>query len=126
MMENIEQQLIVLKNKANYIQEQLDGTIVLIRKTQKDLDLILEEKGYNKKEGDYKYLTRMSGDCVLEENVAKMIQDLHSKENDLLILSNTTISEMWMSELARLEEGYSKYITHRNIEKPEIKKKSKK
>ncbi len=126
LMENIEQQLMGLKNKVNYIQEQLDGTIVLIRKTQKDLDLILEEKGYNKKEGDYKYLTRMSGDCVLEENVAKMIQDLHSKENDLLILSNTTISEMWMSELARLEEGYSKYITHRNIEKPEIKKKSKK
>ena len=90
---------------------------------------MLEEKGYYKKEGDYKYLTRLAGDCVLEENVAKMTLDLHSKENELLILSNTTISEIWMSELARLEEGYSKYITHRNIEKPEkpeIKKKSKK
>ena len=75
MIRALEKELLVLTNKARYIQELLDGTIDLRKKKKSEIIDMLKEKQYDLIEGDdeYKYLTRMPMDSVSEENVEKII-----------------------------------------------------
>jgi DNA topoisomerase-2 len=70
-------ELLILGNKARYIQELLDGSIDLRRKRGDELVAMLQSKGYNHVEGDeqYKYLLKLPMDSVSEENVQKLLKD---------------------------------------------------
>ena len=106
-----ESELITLSNKAKYIQETLNGTIDL-RKMKKDsIMTMLTEKNYDKIEGDdeYKYLVKMPMDSVSEENVEKLLKEKDEKEMELNIIKKTSIENMWIVELERLEASYKDY-----------------
>ena len=106
-----ESELITLSNKAKYIQETLNGTIDL-RKMKKDsIMTMLTEKNYDKIEGDdeYKYLVKMPMDSVSEENVEKLLKEKGEKEMELNIIKKTSIENMWIVELERLEASYKDY-----------------
>lgn len=63
--------------------------------------------------GDFKYLTRMPMDSVTEENVDKLNKEHTSKEAELMSIKNTTIYQMWSSELGVLKEQYLEYKENR-------------
>jgi DNA topoisomerase-2 len=67
----LERELVVLSNKAKYVQEILDDTIDLRRKTKVQVIEMLSAKQYAIIDSDteYKYLTKMSMDSVSDENV---------------------------------------------------------
>ena len=111
LIDALEKELIVLSNKAKYIKENLDGSIDLRKKKKEQVVEMLEQKGYNKIEGDedYKYLTKMPMDSVTEENVDKLLKDKVNKESELEEIKNTTINKMWISELNKLSENYIEY-----------------
>ena len=111
LIDALEKELIVLSNKAKYIKENLDGTIDLRKKKKEQVTIMLEEKGYNKVEGDedYKYLVKMPMDSVTEENVEKLLKDKGNKQVELEQIKNTTINKMWISELDNLRELYIEY-----------------
>jgi DNA topoisomerase-2 len=108
LINEIQQELILLNNKAKYIQENLDGTIDLRKKKREEVNKMLIDKGYNmvNEDEDYKYLTRMPMDSVTEENVKKLIDEQEKKNKELIDIQNTTIPEMWLQELLILEEEY--------------------
>jgi DNA topoisomerase-2 len=111
LIDALEKELIVLSNKAKYIKENLDGTIDLRKKKKEQVTEMLEEKGYDKVEGDedYKYLVKMPMDSVTEENVEKLLKDKGNKEAELENIKKTTINKMWISELDNLREQYIEY-----------------
>ena len=111
LIDALEKELIVLSNKAKYIKENLDGTIDLRKKKKEQVTAMLEEKGYDKVEGDedYKYLVKMPMDSVTEENVEKLLKDKGNKEAELENIKKTTINKMWISELDNLREQYIEY-----------------
>jgi DNA topoisomerase-2 len=115
LIDALEKELVVLSNKARYIKENLDGTIDLRKKKKEQVVAMLEQKGYDKIEGDeeYKYLVKMPMDSVTEENVEKLLKDKGNKQIELEQVKNTTINKMWISELDNLREIYIEYKEER-------------
>jgi hypothetical protein len=91
---------------------------------------MLSDKKYELINDDYKYLTKMPMDCVTEENVVKIENEYKTKNDELIVLINTTPEEMWLSELKVLEEEYILFKEEKermfDSSKVLLKKKSKK
>jgi len=115
MIDALERELVLLSNKAKYIQENLDGTIDLRKKKKETVVAMLEEKGYDKIDGDeeYKYLVKMPMDSVTEENVDRLLKEKGNKEAELETIKKTTINQMWLSELEALRTNYLEYKEER-------------
>ena len=109
LINELEQRLVLLSNRAKYIQENLNGTIDLRRKKHQQVLELLESKQYVKINGDFNYLTKMAMDSVTEERVQIIMKEKTDTETDLKILRRTTLENMWMNELNGLEKEYSKY-----------------
>jgi DNA topoisomerase-2 len=115
MIDALERELVLLSNKAKYIQENLDGTVDLRKKKKEAVVQMLEEKGYDKIDGDeeYKYLVKMPMDSVTEENIERLLKDKGNKQSELEIIKKTTINKMWLSELNNLKDNYLEYKEER-------------
>jgi len=111
MMNAIEKELVLLTNKARYIQENLDDTIDLRKKTKQAVIELLEKKGYDKNGDDeeYKYLTKMPMDSVTSENIEKLLKEKGDKECELETVKKTSSNQMWLNELDKLREVYMEY-----------------
>jgi DNA topoisomerase-2 len=103
-------ELLILGNKARYIQELLDGSIDLRRKRGDELTAMLQSKGYAHVEGDeqYKYLLKLPMDSVSEENVQKLLKEKGQKELCHATLQGTGIEQLWLADLAELRAEYVK------------------
>jgi DNA topoisomerase-2 len=116
----MEQKLVKLSNRAKYIMGNLNDTIDLRRKTNEAVAALLESKGFDRIDGDYKYLTKMPMDSVTKENVEAILKEKTDTEETLEILKATSCEQMWMRELANFETEYGKYKAHRDaLQNPE-------
>lgn len=97
-----------LSNKAKYIMANLDGSIDLRRKPNAEVAALLESRGFDQVEGDYKYLTKMPMDSVSQENVDALLNEKHNREQEYNTLLATTCETMWMRELEEFENEYVK------------------
>jgi DNA topoisomerase-2 len=115
MIEALERELLILSNKAKYIQELINGTIDLRKKKKQEITSMLQDKNYNTIDDDqeYKYLIRMPMDSVSEENVDKLLKEHQLKQDELDRIKETTIQQMWLSELDILEHEYLEYQKER-------------
>jgi DNA topoisomerase-2 len=115
MINALEKELVVLSNKANYIKENLDGTIDLRKKRKEQVVALLQDKGYDKidNDEDYKYLVKMPMDSVTEENVEKLLKDKGNKLAELETVKTTSINKMWLNELETLKIQYIEYKEER-------------
>ena len=112
----LEKELIILRNKTNYIRENLEDTIDLRKKKKEQVVEMLTNKGYAiiDNDGEYKYLTKMPMDSVTEENADKLFREYSIKCVELETIRNKTIMEMWTGELDVLREEYIIYKRERN------------
>jgi DNA topoisomerase-2 len=117
MIENLEKEIILLSNKVKYIHEVLEGTIDLRKMKKQEITNMFIEKNYAMidNDEDFKYLVRMPMDSVSEENVQRLLKQHQEKEAELEIVRNTTIQDMWLSELDKLEQEYNAYVVERNL-----------
>jgi len=122
LIDVLERELIVLSNKAKYIQEVLNGTVDLRKKKKDEIIQMLQTKGYEKivnennvVDEDYKYLVRMPMDSVSEENVEKLLNEYDRKQKELAEIKATSCQQMWLRELDALEQEYVNYRTDRDI-----------
>jgi DNA topoisomerase-2 len=115
MVDALEKELLYLSNKAKYIQENLNDTIDLRKKSKEQVVQMLEQKGYDKidNDNDYKYLVKMPMDSVTSENVQKLLGEKSQKEGELEIIKKTTANEMWLNELNELKNAYIDYKEER-------------
>lgn len=127
MIQQTEKDARILSNKAKYIQEILNGTIDLRKKKTKEIDDMLEKKGYDRQENDndYKYLVKMPMDSVSIENAEKLLNEYKCKQNELKTIKETSIQTMWLHELSELRKSYEKYQQYRKqlIDTSEVQKK---
>tara|TARA_A100001015_G_C14969587_1_gene704516 strand:- start:250 stop:1641 length:1392 start_codon:yes stop_codon:yes gene_type:complete len=113
MIEHLTLKLQKLSNKAKYIQQTLSGVVDLRKKSAVQVEALMTSQGFDKIDGDFKYLIKMPMDSVTEENVAHIMKERDDATKELEILQNTTIRELWMSDLAEFEKQYSVYRTKR-------------
>ena len=105
----------ILSNKAKFIKDQCDDVIDL-RKKKKDIVIqLLKNSGYDVLDGDeeYKYLRTMTIDSVEEENYLKLMKEKEERLQDLSILMNTSIEDLWLKELNILKKQWVKYRENR-------------
>ena len=88
MIEALERDLLILSNKAKYIQAVLDGSIDLRKKKKQEIIDMLQDKDYDTidNDGEFKYLVRMPMDSVSEENVDKLLKEHNAKQDELDLL----------------------------------------
>ena len=117
MVKQITKELTVLKNKYRYIQANLDDDIDLRRKSKQDITTLLLEKKFDMidDDQDFKYLTKMPMDSVTQENVEKLSRQYDDKGNELKSLNNTTVQQMWLSELKDFNLAYDEHIRQLHI-----------
>jgi DNA topoisomerase-2 len=109
LIKQLEKEIELAKNKYTYIMEVLDGTIDLRRKRSDEIVEMLKSKTYTLIDNTYHYLIKMSMDSVSEENVKTLKKEYDTKKKELDKLQNTTIEEMWLTELKQLEESLKLY-----------------
>ena len=128
MIEQLEREVIILKNKARFIQEQCDNKIDLRRKKKSNVITILTDGKYDiiDDDNEYKYLRKMGIDQVEEENMNKLLEERDHKINELELLKNKKEETMWLEELEELKKQYDLYKIERKLRKDgHIKKKIK-
>ena len=108
MIETLTQELKVLYNKKEYIEEILNDTLDLRKKKKDEIINILENKSYDKMDGEYNYLIKMPMDSVSEENVENINNNYKKKDEELKLVKSTTIKQMWLQELNVLQTEYNK------------------
>ena len=113
ILEQLEKIIRVLSNKARFIEEQCNNTIDLRRKKKKEVIQLLVSREYDTLDGDFKYLTKMPMDSVIEENINKLREDCDVKKKQYQILSDTSIENIWLGELKELKKKYNKYRINR-------------
>lgn len=119
LIADLERTLNRISNKAKYIMETLDGTIDLRRKTQMEMDTLLETRGYDRLSNNteetpsFKYLTKMPMDSVSQENVASLLNEKAAKEKEYELLKSTTCSQMWVKELDEFDREYTRFINNK-------------
>ena len=117
MVKQITKELTVLQNKYRYIQANLDDDIDLRRKSKQDITTLLLEKKFDMidDDQDFKYLTKMPMDSVTQENVEKLSKQYDDKGKELESLNNTTVQQMWLSELKDFNLAYDEHIRQLHI-----------
>ena len=114
-LETLERDALKLSNKARFIMENLDDTIDLRRKKNAEIVELLSGRDYDVIDGDdnYNYLVKMPMNSVSEENVQKLLAEKDSKLTEVELLKATTETQLWLNELAELEEDFNKYKAER-------------
>jgi DNA topoisomerase-2 len=119
LINKLERELKILRNKSRYIKEILNDVIDLRRKSETQVYDMLELNKYEIIEDNYNYLTDMKMSSVCDENINNLNNKYLEKEIELINLINTTIENMWLNELQILEVEYEKHIQERKEENEE-------
>ena len=109
LIKDMQKLLVKLSNRARYILDVLAGTIDLRKKTNQQVQELLEGLKYDRIDGDFKYLIKMPMDSVTEEHVAHILKEKADTEVELDILIGTTTGQMWLKELDVFEKEYDMY-----------------
>lgn len=104
IIEVLEKDLVLLENKYKYIQQVLEDTIDLRKKTTEQIYTILQDLNYVKIEDSFNYLIKMAMDSVSIENVETLKKQYHTKQKELDVIKKTSIEESWLNELNDLEK----------------------
>jgi DNA topoisomerase-2 len=113
LIQELRRRLVKLSNRARFILETLDGTIDLRRKTAAQVNELMMLGGFEKIEGDFKYLVKMPMDSVTNENVENILREKTDTQAELEMLLATTLETIWLKELEVLEEKYDAYKIQR-------------
>jgi DNA topoisomerase-2 len=109
LVDEMQRKMLILTNKARYIEYTLIDKIDLRRKNAEAVTKMLEINGFDKVDGDYKYLVKMPMDSVTIENVDRLRKERDDTQRELDALVATTLEQMWMTELDTLEKVYAEY-----------------
>ena len=111
LIQQLEREVLILSNKARFIQEQCDDIIDMRRKKQAEVIALLGSRDYDiiDEDTDYKYLRTMRIEQVEEENIAKLLDECRKKLTELAELRKQTPTTMWQYELKEIRDKYIQY-----------------
>ena len=115
MIKMLERGVMILHNKARFIEEQCEDKLDLRRKKKDQVNALLTDREYDKidEDGDYKYLVSMPMSSVMEENIEKLRKERDEKKHELEVLREKSIQNMWLEELETLYSSYENMLNKR-------------
>lgn len=108
-LKTLGENLITQTAKRTFVEEVINGTIVIYKKKTAEIINVLEDKKYPVVNGDYKYLFKMPIDSFTEDMIHKLDGNVMKIKAEIEELETTTTRDMWMKELLEFEVVYKKY-----------------
>jgi DNA topoisomerase-2 len=112
IIDKITKELIILSNKARFIKYNLEDKIDLRKKTNLQINEIMENFNFDKHiiDNNFNYLIKMPMDSVSKENAEKILKEHEEKNKELENIKIMTIEKMWLTELDNLKIEYKEFI----------------
>ena len=111
IIKQMEQDLIILQNKCNFIQAVNSGGIEIQNKRKTEIEFKLYDNYYDKVDDSYDYLLGMRIYTLTVEKKQELENQKQELENKLSEYKSKDITEIWLEELDELEKalpGYNK------------------
>ena len=104
IIKNLIHETTILSNKARFIKMNLNGDIDLRFKTKKQVCDLLQDNQFEiiDEDKDFKYLVKLPMDSVTKEKAESLNSEKDNKLKELNIIQETTIKDMWKTELTNL------------------------
>ena len=112
LIDKITKELILLSNKAKFIKYNLEDKIDLRKKTNIQINEIMEKFKFDKHiiDNNFNYLIKMPMDSVSKENAEKILKEHEEKIKELEYIKSTSIENMWLNELDKLKIAYKEFL----------------
>ena len=128
MLDILKNKIIVLESKIKFINEIIDETFIINKKTRKEIIDQLYEKEYillddntirlttdvkiNKIGTEYDYLIKMPLYSLSQDKIDELQKELEKNNNEYNILENKSVKDMWIAELDTLTEQLKRVRVH--------------
>jgi DNA topoisomerase-2 len=112
-LSELDKQIQLISSKCKFIQEVVEGTIVISKQTKEKILFQLVDKDYPEINESYDYLLKLPLYTLTKEEIDKLL-----KEKDNLIKQHEDISAlsakvMWLNELDIFKKEYSKFLKNK-------------
>lgn len=109
LLADLKESLTTSTAKRRFVEEVINGTIVVYRKKRAEIINSLEEGKYPLHEGKYEYLLKMPIDSFTEDMIHKLDGVIDKLNAEVKTTEETTTRQMWSKELDEFEEAYKRY-----------------
>jgi len=122
MINKLENELNVLKYRIKFIRQVVNNEIKIMRQKKTVIIEKLEKLKYPllsltcDETLSYDYLTEMKWTVFTLEKIMEYEEAFKNKDTELNILRNTSIEDMWRSELDEIEKEYKIFVTQNKID----------
>lgn len=99
LIDKLTKELEILQTKVRFIEEYINGTIDINRKSKNDIVNILKHGNYLLQSGSYDYLTNMPLIYLSLERIIELEKQTRKARDDLDIILNKTNKELWKDDL---------------------------
>jgi DNA topoisomerase-2 len=101
----LQSELIMVKAKARFIEEYINGTLDINRKSSNYILSLLEEKKFPKHNDEYDYLVKLPLISLTEEKINELNDQIQKKTSELNTLMNMTNKDIWRQDLLRISKN---------------------
>lgn len=108
LLEKLKQDTEILKNKILFIKNVVDDKIIINKKSRDAIEKNIEDVGIVKINNSYSYLLNMSISSLTKEKVIELKGEYDKKRNDLKLLKDKLIEDVWLEELEILKKELKK------------------
>ena len=112
LIDKISKELTLLSNKARFIKYNLEDKIDLRKKTNIQINEIMEKFKFDKHiiDNNFNYLIKMPMDSVSKDNAEKILKEDQEKNKELEYIQSISIEKMWLNELDKLKNAYNEFL----------------
>ena len=104
LLKTLKENLKWCKNEKRFIEDVINGYLVIYRKEIEDIEKEMESKSYDKKDENYDYLLNKPISTMTKNKIKLLDKKIEKIEEDIGIIDEKTEKMMWIEELKRLIE----------------------
>lgn len=99
-----------MSNKRRFLEEVMNGDLVINRRDEKDIIRDLENKGYNKKEDNYNYILSIPVRNFSKQMLENLDGEKSEIENSIKTMEKKTVQDIWLQELETFTREYIEWV----------------
>jgi DNA topoisomerase-2 len=97
-------ELLILENKKRFLEEIMDDSIVVYKKSKKEIEGLLQEKRYTKIDNSYNYLTSLQVSSFSMENLKDLDCKIKNVVNKKVVISFKSTVDLAIEDLNNLKD----------------------
>jgi len=109
LLDDLNYDISVLKNRIMFVKAVVDDKLVINKRSREQIEKDIASLNLMKINDSYSYLLNMSISSLTKEKLIDLKEEYDKKKNDLKLLKEKTIEDMWLEELEILKKELKKY-----------------